>query len=42
MQKALVILGMYVILFGIAGVEVYFKLKKDRKNNTDKKENNHK
>lgn len=32
MQKALVILGMYVILFGIAGVEVYFKLKKDRKN----------
>ena len=31
MQKALVILGMYVILFGIAGVDVYFKLKKDNK-----------
>ncbi len=32
MQKALVILGMYAILFAIAGVEVYFKLKKDHRN----------
>lgn len=38
MQKAVVILGMYAILFGIAGVEVYFKLKKDRKTkNKDEK-----
>lgn len=40
MQKALVILGMYAIIFGIAAVEVHFKLKKDRKNNKDKKESN--
>lgn len=32
MQKALVILGMYAILFAIAGIEVYFKLKKEHKN----------
>lgn len=31
MLKALFILGMYVILLGIAGIEIYFKLKKDRK-----------
>lgn len=39
MQKALVILGMYAILFAIAGIEVHFKLKKDRKNDKSKKEN---
>lgn len=32
MQKAVFILGMYAILFAIAGIDVYFKLKKERKN----------
>lgn len=40
MQKALVILGMYAILFAIAGVEIHFKLKKDRKKDESKKEEN--
>lgn len=39
MQKALAILGMYVIIFGIAGVEVYFKLKKDHKKQQEDKKN---
>lgn len=32
MQKLVFTLGMYAIIFGIAGIQVFFKLRKERKN----------
>lgn len=37
MQKALVILGIYAILSGIAVIEIRFKLKKDSKKEKESK-----
>lgn len=36
MQKVAVIVGLYVAIFAIAGIEAYFKIKKDK----NKHENN--
>lgn len=35
MKEVLVVLGIYVILIGIAGIKIYRELKKDKKTKND-------